>query len=152
MADGIGVKYNYNGSGETFATPKKVKKYLEKIGCSVSKYNSLSKNVESKIQSSLSSGKPVFIAALDHDAFKRGGHAWVFDGYGKRPSDEHCFLHCNFGWAGTSNGWYYYKLFKKSSGIRIPDKEDRDNSGDADAIENEKYFNYGWWYRVLIIK
>jgi len=143
MADGIGVKYNFLGSDQTFATPQKVKNYLESIGCSVSKYHSLNNSVEGKIQSSISSGKPVFIAALDHDAVKRGGHAWVFDGYGKRPSDQHCYLHCNYGWDGKSNGWYYYKLFKRSS-----DKKELDEGvGDISS-----YFNYDWWYRVLIIK
>jgi|GEM_PF-1888948 peptidase C10 family protein len=145
MADGIKVKYNWGGYDGTFATPKKVRKYLESIGCKVSQYYSLSDRVESKIYASISSGKPVFIGALDHDAIKRGGHAWVFDGYGKRPSDKHCFLHCNYGWAGKSNGWYYYKLFKKS--------DDKNKRFLDEGVEDRKgYFNYSWCYRVLIIK
>lgn len=145
MADGIKVKYNWGGYDGTFATPKKVRKYLKSIGCEVSQYYSLNDKVESRIQSSISSGKPVFIGALDHDAIKRGGHAWVFDGYGKRPSDKHCFLHCNYGWAGASNGWYYYKLFKRSNDESkvIPDEG---------VGASSKYFNYSWCYRVLIIK
>lgn len=152
MADGIKVKYNWGGYDGTFATPKKVRKYLESIGCEVSQYYSLNDKVELRINRSISSGKPVFIGALDHDAIKRGGHAWVFDGYGKRPSDKHCFLHCNYGWAGTSNGWYYYKLFKKSSDKRITDKDDVNEDGKEDALENEFYFKWSWAYRVLIIK
>lgn len=145
MADGIKVAYNKLGTGQMFATPKRVRKYLESIGCKVSQYYSLNDKVESRIQSSISSGKPVFIGALDHDAIKRGGHAWVFDGYGKRPSDKHCFLHCNYGWDGKSNGWYYYKLFKKS--------DDENKRFLDEGVEDKKgYFNYSWWYRVLIIK
>lgn len=145
MADGIKVKYNWGGYDGTFATPRKVRKYLESIGCKVSQYYSLNDKVESRIQSSISSGKPVFIGVLDHDAIKRGGHAWVFDGYGKRPSDKHCFLHCNYGWAGASNVWYYYKLFKRSNDESkvIPDEG---------VGASSKYFNYSWCYRVLIIK
>lgn len=140
MADGIKVKYESDG---TSATTRRVRKYLESIGCNVTQYYSLSNSVESKIQNSISSGKPVYIGALDHHWLKNSGHAWVFDGYGKRPSDDHCFLHCNFGWAGTSNGWYYYKLFKKSSDKKILD----------DVVgENDNKFNYSWAYRVLIIK
>ena len=134
MADGIGVKYNYLGSGGTFATPSMVKRYLERIGCSVSKYNSLSDNVRSKIISSLRSQKPVFFVSLDG----LYGHAWVFDGYGANHSGS--FLHCNFGWKnGNSNGWYIYKCFKSSSNDRI-----LDSYGTFD-------FNYDAWYRVLII-
>lgn len=145
MADGIKVAYNKLGTGQTFATPKRVRKYLESIGCKVSQYYSLSDRVESKIYASISSGKPVFIGALDYDVVQRGGHAWVFDGYGKRPSDKHCFLHCNYGWNGKSNGWYYYKLFKKS--------DDKNKRFLDEGVEDRKgYFNYSWCYRVLIIK
>lgn len=83
--------------------------------------------------------------ALDHDAVQRGGHAWVFDGYGKRPSDKHCFLHCNFGWAGKSDGWYYYKMFKKSN-------DESKKIIDEGMGERKRYFNWSWAYRVLIIK
>lgn len=145
MADGIKVKYNWGGYDGTFATPKKVRKYLESIGCEVSQYYSLNDKVELRINRSISSGKPVFIGALDYDVVQRGGHAWVFDGYGKRPSDKHCFLHCNYGWNGKSNGWYYYKLFKKS--------DDENKRFLDEGVEDRKgYFNYSWCYRVLIIK
>lgn len=141
MADGIKVKYNYNGHGGTAATARKVKIYLESLGCKVSKYNSLSDKVEDKIRNSILSGKPVYVDGVG----SKGGHAWVCDGYGKRPSDKHCFLHCNYGWAGASNGWYYYKLFKKS--------DDENKRFLDEGVEDRKgYFNYSWCYRVLIIK
>lgn len=34
----------------------------------------------------------------------------------------------------------------------MTDKDDVNENGIENAIDNEKYFNYEWWYRVLIIK
>ena len=35
-----------------------------------------------------------------------GGHAFVFDGYGKYCGQD--VFHVNFGWSGSCNGYYYY--------------------------------------------
>ena len=140
MADGIGVKYNYLGSGGTFATPSMVKRYLKRLGCDVTKYNSFSENVQRHIYNSLKSSKPVFIGALDSNVFD-GGHAWVIDGYGTKPYPARSFLHCNFGWNGLDNGWYLSSLFSNESDERMLD--DENNQG----VE----FHYSWWFRVLII-
>lgn len=40
-----------------------------------------------------------------------GGHAFVLDGY--RANDG--FVHCNWGWEGTSNGWYNICLLDPST-------------------------------------
>ncbi|OFX27986.1 MAG: hypothetical protein A2X08_15750 [Bacteroidetes bacterium GWA2_32_17] len=32
-----------------------------------------------------------------------GGHAWICDGY-----QDTCFYHFNWGWSGSSNGYFYY--------------------------------------------
>ena len=44
-----------------------------------------------------------------------GGHAWVVDGYidyvtGWR-SEEHLYLHCNWGWNGNCNGYFLDGVF-----------------------------------------
>jgi streptopain len=39
-----------------------------------------------------------------------GGHAWVGDGYRYRrysSGNEYRYAHMNWGWDGSSNGWYY---------------------------------------------
>ena len=41
---------------------------------------------------------------------------------------------------------------KKSSDKKILDKDDVNEDGVYDAYKDVFYFNYEWWYRVLIIK
>ena len=45
----------------------------------------------------LSAGRPIYYAG----AGKKGGHAFVFDGYDKDGK-----IHVNWGWGGTSNGYF----------------------------------------------
>lgn len=137
MADGIGVKYNFLASGGTFATPQKVKKYLERLGYDVTKYLGCKERISNKIVNSLSFGRPVFIGAL---ASNLEGHAWVMDGY-KTGTDKPLFVHCNFGWGGNANGWYLYSVFNATDGTRILDE----------GVGTGEEFKYSWWYRTLII-
>ena len=52
-----------------------------------------------------------------------GGHAWVIDGYRFLPVSllffTHSFpmVHCNLGWNGNDNGWYYSGVFDTN---RVP--------------------------------
>lgn len=119
MADGIDVKYNYNGSGGTFALPAKVKKYLERLGYDVDKYEGFDKDIQHKIVSSLDKGHPIFIGALEYNFT---GHAWVIDGCKYHYESSTYYNHCNFGWkGGSSNGWYYYNLFNITTGCESLD-------------------------------
>lgn len=63
---------------------------------------------------------PVFYSGQDP---AHGGHAFVFDGFGKY-GDEDVF-HVNFGWAGFGNGYYYCDYLDSGNG---------NYSGDRDAI------------------
>ena len=137
MADGIGVRYNFMASGGTFATPQKVKKYLERLGYDVTKYLGCKDKIYNKIIYSLMAHKPVFIGALGTDF---NGHAWVIDGCMPNGGNP-MFMHCNFGWQGDSNGWYVYSVFNSTDGTKLLDDKDLGN----------KKFNYSWWYRTLII-
>lgn len=167
IADGIGVKYNYNGSGGTFALPSKVKKYLKRLGYDVDKYTGFKKKTQDKIVSSLSKGHPVFIGALESNCH---GHAWVIDGCKYHHESNNYFNHCNFGWTdGSSNGWYYYNLFNITTGC---ESLDSGNSPDPQIVgvgitpesgttpgsmyffmENQDgdSFAYTWCFRILII-
>lgn len=143
IADGIGVKYNYLGSGGTFATPAKVKKYMSKLGYNATKINHFSLD---DIVLMLELGKPVFIAALASNTIKDGGHAWVIDGCATAVMENRVtgekrtqfLLHCNMGWSGHSNGYYIPKLFNTSKPYLIDDP----------AMPTES-FNAGWWYRII---
>lgn len=49
----------------------------------------------------------IIFLARGSDINGRGGHMWIIDGY--RPLVTRCdhnFVHCNWGWGGSSNGWY----------------------------------------------
>lgn len=151
MADGIDVKYNYNGTGGTFATPRMLKRYLKSIECNTNKHLGYGQNIENRIIQSLNNNYPVFIAALDSYCY---GHAWVIDGYfrlASLPTSElsviidninsnNCFMHCNMGWKGAGDGWYLSGLFSNSSLF----EEYWDYTGSS---TNE--FCYSWCFRTL---
>lgn len=133
MADGIGVQYNYLGSGGTFAQPLWVKNYLISIG-----YDDAVKHVgynETTIKIMIANRKPVFIAALD-GAY---GHAWVIDGY--INTGNQMLFHCNMGWNGASDGYYASGLFDTTSG---PVQYDG-----ADPRLDGPEMEFGWWYRII---
>lgn len=62
------------------------------------KYNYTNLQWETLIQGQLNDGYPVYYSGQSDD----GGHAFVVDGY--RTDDD--FLHFNFGWSGSANGFY----------------------------------------------
>ena len=135
MADGIGVKYNYNGTGGTFATPKMLQKYLKSIGCETNKHLGYGQNIEDRIIQSLNNNFPVFIAALNS---KCHGHAWVIDGYRLLSNQPHYYTHCNMGWKGQADGWYYYGMFNTDNDLF-----------ERDDINDKKEFKYTMCFRTL---
>ena len=56
------------------------------------------------IYNELSLGNPIFVIG--------GDHAFVFDGY-----DENGLVHCNWGWGGSSNGFYNINIVSLPSNI-----------------------------------
>lgn len=118
------MKYRVDGS---WATSGVVKRYFRKTGYSnVDKKNSYKL---SYITDMLNKRLPVFIAG------GRGGgnrHAWVIDGSmtqrrsvqkmvnsapsGSPTTEERFLLHCNFGWGGVADGYYFSDLFDPGKG------------------------------------
>lgn len=143
VADGIGVHYNFLGKDGTFAMPVNVQRYLQRLGYNVQRKIGFNRNRQNQIVASLKNSRPVFIGALDAKTYKNGGHAWVIDGCKYHPESNNYFNHCNFGWNGKSNGWYYYKLFDSSDeGVELDDP----------ALINKNFNHYSWWFRILIIQ
>lgn len=73
-----------------------------------------------------------------------GGHAWVYDGYltaGNRVSSKN-YVHCNWGWSGTSDGYYLSKCFDTKQGPEYPDKNSYEN-------ENGSHFKYRLQYSII---
>ena len=145
--DRIGVSYDYLGSGGTFATPQRVLECLRDLGYNqIHKCNGYSLT---QIKNMLYDHKPVFIAALGLG----GGHAWVIDGIKTRTiqdenseteSREQVLLHCNWGWDGSSNGYYESKIFDTIDGT-VEYDEYSANASQLSLLENE----YSFWFRIL---
>ena len=142
IADKIGVKYNYRGTGGTFATPKMAQKYLEdELGYSIDRQIGGKKAKRLKnIVNSLNANKPVIMAALGGC---EDGHAWVVDGYMKNEDSAKAkndyFIHCNFGWGGNNDGWYL---------IDVLHSEKNDDSL-LDPKVSEQDMKYNWMFRYL---
>jgi hypothetical protein len=67
------------------------------------------------VQASIRVGRPVIIRGdttrdtTTNTVKYSGGHAWIIDGY--RTINGVTHIHCDLGWSGQSNGWYYSGVF-----------------------------------------
>jgi hypothetical protein len=157
---GVNAQPNLGGSGGTFAWPAAAKKYMKwYLGyIDAKKYESYK---ESKIEAMLNAGKPVFIGAVSGplDIFCGiDAHAWVIDGsmtqqrigrqyQGGRlvgtTTQSRFLIHCNFGWKGKCDGYYFPGVFNLKEGpVAVEEDldEDIDDSTDSD---------YDWCFRVI---
>lgn len=154
VAGGCRVECNFFGSGETFSTPAKAKRFLRDVG-----YTGTEKHLgydADVIKKTLDNDCPVFIGAL---ASSNHGHAWVIDGYLnyeniiktyngpttllKTNTVNKLFVHCNWGWQDTDkNGYYASKVFDTRNGPA-------DLSGYPVATRGIDTKNYTWWFRIV---
>ena len=59
-----------------------------------------------------------------------------------RKIDSRTLLHCNWGWGGWCDGYYYSKLFDVRQGaVELDD-------GDQSYLEYPN-FKYTWWFRMI---
>ena len=73
----------------------------------------------SKVLTEMTAWRPVMLAGYTEKSCflwwcsgSGSGHAWVADGYKRREyssGNVYRYLHMNWGWNGSSNGWYYTK-------------------------------------------
>lgn len=96
------------------------------------------------ITNSLLRGIPVFVSASHY----LKGHSWVIDGFdGFAIEDEsEVLVHCNWGWDGLYNGFYYSGVFNLSNGAIITDINYGDIS--ASGVNN----NYNIMFSTVLIK
>ncbi len=103
----------------------------------------------SDVTRSLSRGNPVIVSAARNWAIK--GHTWVIDGYDihYNPYDENnnVLVHCNWGWCGLCNGFYYSGVFDVVAGAVIRDS----NYGDIQDTNNEIDANYTWMFSTVLL-
>ncbi|MDR0472162.1 MAG: C10 family peptidase [Treponema sp.] len=148
--------YYYSNSNAkkdgTFTTESNLVSGLRKMGYTTPKefcgYNL------AKIRNSIMSDKPVIMIGYPDEIkvlwmkFPYGtGHFWIIDGirvmsYVEHLLDLRCFnwvrrdfVHCNVGWGGDKNAWYFSKIF-----------DFRGNSGEGEALtrstKKDRYYRY----------
>lgn len=124
---GCDMIYGFWGSQFSFATPVGARDYLRELG-----YTNVERTLGydlSIIVESLENDCPIFIGAVSGDV---DGHAWVIDGYKEvdciktgTNSDGIIvvspyvvsttkYVHCNWGWHGSHNGWFASNLHEQS--------------------------------------
>ncbi len=101
---GVSVKMNYSpeGSGsQSSRVPNALKAYFKYANTVkfISKENYSNSYWESKLQSEINVGRPVYYSGYSSD----GGHAFNCDGYQTGTPN---YYHFNFGWGGSANGYY----------------------------------------------
>lgn len=76
-----------------------------------------------------------------------GGHAWVIDGYirGEKDNRTYNLLHCNWGWNGRCNGFFYSKGFDSQH----PALEDSVKIGKDIRGNVPYYFKHNLEYSII---
>jgi hypothetical protein len=147
------AQYNFLFSGGTFAWPVNAESCMKDFGYSDTKrYEGYKAD---KIEEMLNAGKPVFIAAVSGLA---NGHAWVIDGSVNQTQEvkvyrdgEYCetfendryLIHCNFGWGGFCDGYYFHDVFDLNNG---PVAKDGTDDRYKDETRNR---DYDCWFRII---
>jgi hypothetical protein len=144
---GQGVDMNYSYFHGSAASSSKAESYLRERNIG---YRNVRRHIwynTTHFTDMLDSGKPVYLSA----AGDGGAHAWVVDGsvYQKRtrPGDNgetqterRFMLHCNFGWGGTANGYYFSEAFSPNQGpVATEAGKDATNPGSNGRNYNRQY-------------
>jgi hypothetical protein len=140
IGEKVGMDY---GCSESGAGRDDAKNGLRALGFKTSGVEGFNTD---KVISNLNLSKPVYTAGnakketsgmwfWETTSYKEG-HAWVIDGYLVRKrtvkiyltgneeplstgTDEQTLLHCNFGWGGGSNGYYFAGAFDTNAGPEV---------------------------------
>lgn|GEM_PF-313363 len=109
---GVSVDMNYDGSAGSGAYSQDVApamvnyfRYPSALHRSKSSFSEANWNTMMKAQ--LDEGSPVYYGGSGDG----GGHAWVMDGY-----DAAEMFHMNFGWGGSSNGYFLLNAINSGNG------------------------------------
>lgn len=101
------------------------------------------------LKAQITAGNPVII--VGQDEVKGGGHFYIFDGFG--TTDGATSFHVNFGWAGSSNGYYVYSYLLTDNGGYNPSSDQialidftPDKTGTSSFGINLELNHYGLYY------
>lgn len=157
------MKYDFFGTGGSFATPAKAADFLEELGYDATRYVGYTGE---KLRRSIMEGYPGIVGGISNekeetrsDKKSKGGHAWVADGwmtryadYIRRGSDgsqtvvgrkTQSLVHCNWGWSGSCDGYYVSDVFNLIAGPTVV--------GEGDD-QDDRPRNYDFSMRTVIIK
>jgi hypothetical protein len=110
-ATSVDMMYGPTGSGAySFDVPDAMKTYFGYSSNTsiVGRYNYSSSQWKQMLKTELNNGRPVYYSGHGDE----GGHAFVCDGY-----NENNLFHFNFGWGGSSNGYYALNASESSSAV-----------------------------------
>ena len=135
----IGCKAKSYGEDGTLVWPKNIVTYLENLGYkNVDIYKNPSKFNTSLVYNSIAKGYPAIITAVNSDTDlgdiitgNGDAHTWVIDGYVKQArhgekvgektgqsyggtGESREFVHCNWGWNGNYDGYFYPGIFNEN--------------------------------------
>lgn len=143
----MGSIYNFvkkvTTAGFTLITPKQIQKRMQEFGYSnvvKTDASSLTSSMISKISTMLGDDKPVFISAIPKGLINwDSGHSWVIDG-AKYSSNNTYLLHMNFGWDGSSNGYFATNCLNPTKAEEFDDPSD---------VQTQKDYYYNWHFRLI---
>ena len=145
------------GNQGSFGFPTDAGRALQKYGYrNVKRYSVFADtDIDSKIRNMLLNNKPVFFSAISDIV---NGHAWVIDGFLQMELEKlyykngeqfsigneviflpiKNYLHCNWGWNGSCNGYFASKVFDLRNGPSHVDTAYGDDNG-----TRNRYYNWG---------
>lgn len=106
LGDKLNAKYTDN---QTSANSEDAIKLLKRYGLNASKLGGMR---FFDIMDALKKRAVIYTSGRKD---KSAGHAWVIDGFrfmGKGPAIRHCYVHCNWGWSGVSNGYFLFNEYR----------------------------------------
>ena len=112
VGESIGMTYSTDGSASHIS---RIYSYLKQLGLTKSEYENGYANYKELVKNMRENKELIFMQGVKYSPF--GSHFWLVDGYSfqcvaghANPIDTAYMsdvkLHCNWGWGGTSNGFY----------------------------------------------
>lgn len=103
----VNMDYSYSGSGASVCWEGPSAEdalsnnfnFIDEAGCE-SKLNYNDDEWFLLLKNQIDNGWPIIYRGYEEN--DGGGHAWNVDGY------QNQYLHCNWGWGGSSNGYFYF--------------------------------------------
>lgn len=107
----VSMQYGSESSASTSAPPKAMYNYFgyDKDMCLISDKRCTADTWHNTIQSELIAGRPLILCGFTSSG---GGHEFVFDGFKYMYGEP--YYHVNWGWGGSSNGYFLTTLLKPS--------------------------------------